>query len=760
LAIQIRGIVQGVGFRPFVFNAAQKFGLTGWVRNEADLVRIEVQGPGDRVEAFCRAVQRDHPPQARIDSFEVSPLDFDPRGTEPFQVRPSSNRGAPGPAIPADLATCAECNQEIRTPGERRRGYAFTNCTACGPRWSIIRQLPYDRPRTSMAPFGMCPDCQREYHDPADRRFHAQPIACPACGPGLQLLDRAGRQVASGDEALKRAAEAVASGSILALKGLGGFQLLADALDAEAVALLRRRKHRPHKPLAVMFPSLDVARRWCRISPEEARSLSSHEAPILLVRRRDDAHATGKTATGIAAGVAPDNPYLGVMLPYTPLHHLLVEAIDRPIVCTSGNLSEEPMAIDVQDALVRLGPIADLFLTHDRAIVRPVDDSVGRIGPHGLQLLRRARGFAPLPIELGFDGPPILAVGGHLKNTVALRLGSQVVVTPHVGDLDSVASVEVHRGVIRDLLQFFDVVPEIVVCDLHPDYASTRHAERLAQEWDVPLVRVAHHHAHVAACAAEHQLDGPVLGFSFDGTGHGTDGTAWGGEMLLCEGARFDRVAHLRRFAIPGSDRAAREPRRSALGVLFAILGKEALPLAEAWFAPTELETLATLLTRSIHAPPTSSLGRLFDAVACLCGLPPAVSFEGQAAMALEFAADRDVSDAYPLALGEEKPAVADWEPMIRAVLDDRKAGRPIATISARFHNALAELAVTVARRQDCRQVALSGGCFQNELLSQRVRTRLLQAGFSVYTHRMVPPGDGGLALGQVAIAAAQVKGR
>jgi len=780
LAIAVRGVIQGVGFRPFVYRAARAEGLTGWVRNEADTVRIEVQGDPARLDRFLQTLRDAHPPQACIDSLETGETACEEGAEQGFQIRGSVGRASPRPTIPADLATCAECLQEIGDPRERRCGYPFTNCTNCGPRWSIIEQLPYDRPWTSMARFTMCPDCRAEYDDPADRRFHAQPIACPRCGPALQLLDVDGSEVAVGQRALEAAAVAVLAGRVVGVKGLGGFQLLVDATDAWAVALLRQRKQRPHRPFALMLPSLEEIGKRCRLSDPEARALVSHEAPILLLHRRAD----GEACKDVVEGVAPGNPYLGVMLPYTPLHHLLMAAIDRPVVCTSGNLSEEPMAISTGDALGRLGTIADVLLTHNRPIVRPVDDSVARVGPDGLQVLRRARGFAPLPIELAVESPTIMAFGGHLKNTVALALGSgrvrgtrptQVVLSPHVGDLDNVLSVEVHRRTVQDLVDFFGVVPEVVACDLHPDYASTREAEALAARWDVPLVRVQHHHAHVAACIAEHRLEGPVLGLAWDGTGYGPDGTVWGGEALICEGADFARAAHLRTFPLPGGDKAVRQPRRSALGLLFEIFGEQAARYAADWFSPSELDTLLSLLTRSVHAPRTSSMGRLFDAVAALCGLPadleghipfPAdgrISFEGQAAMALEFAADQladnvaSRGDAYPLPLSDDVPAVADWEPLLRAVLRDAEAGEPADRMSIRFHNALAELAVAIARRSGCSQVVLSGGCFQNALLTDRVRRRLLESGFSVYTHRRVPPGDGGIALGQIAVAARQV---
>jgi len=767
VAIKAVGVIQGVGFRPFVFNLAGSLGIGGWVLNEADAVRIEAQGTADSLEAFCTRLREHHPPAARIDSIDVNPIECEPDDGGLFVIRDSLREGDPRPTIPADLATCAECQAEIRSEGERRAGYAFTNCTNCGPRWSIIEELPYDRPGTSMARFGMCADCQAEYGDATDRRFHAQPIACPECGPRLELLG--GRRTSERESSLELAAEGVKAGKIVAIKGLGGFQLVVDATNGEAVALLRERKRRPDKPLAVMLSSLEEARRHCHVSAEEAAALGSHQAPIVLLRRRGEGSSLsdrsvgqigpGETAEDIALGVAPGNPYLGVMLPYTPLHHLLMAAVGRPIVCTSGNLSEEPMAIHSDDAVERLSVIAEMFLVHDRAIVRPVDDSVARVGPGGLQVIRRARGFAPAAIELGLTGPTILAVGGHLKNTVALSLGSQAVLSPHVGDLESVLSVDVHRQAVRDLVGFFRAQPEVVACDMHPDYASTRHAERLAAEWNVPLVRVQHHHAHVAACRADNGIEGPLLGFAFDGTGYGPDGTVWGGEVLKCEGADFSRLGHLRAFSLPGGDRAVREPRRSALGLLFELLGSQADEHARVWFAPHELDSLVRMLDSSIRCPRTSSVGRLFDAVACLCGLGTTISFEGQAAMALEYAADWEEKEAYPMILSDTIPAVADWRPMVRAILADRRRGVPTANISARFHNALAEWAVVAAGRGDCRQVALSGGCFQNGLLFDRVRSGLLEAGFTVYTHRTVPPGDGGIALGQLLVAARRMKG-
>jgi len=727
------------------------------VLNEADMVRLEVQGDQGAINDFVESLRNAHPPQAQIDEIAIREVPCEKDNTATFEIRTSADASSPRPTIPADLATCEQCLAEIRDPMERRYRYPFTNCTNCGPRWSIIEQLPYDRPRTSMGGFKMCPDCTKEYENPADRRFHAQPIACPKCGPQLELLDSSGTYIAQGEEAITLAAAMVLEGCVLAMKGLGGFQLVADATSTDAVARLRERKHRPDRPFALMIATLDEARRYCEVSEEEGRMLSSHRAPIVLLRKLTSIAASDlEKIPAIVEGIAPGNPYLGVMLSYTPLHYLLMAAVGRPIVCTSGNLSEDPMAISNDEAIARLGSIADVFLTHNRPIVRPVDDSIVRLGPCGIQVMRRARGFAPLPIHLKIAAPTILAVGGHLKNTVALCLGNSVVVSPHIGDLDNLLSVQVFQHVIEDLVNFFAVKPDVVACDLHPDYASTREAESLADKWGVPLVRVQHHHAHVAAAMAEHALEGPVLGLAWDGTGYSSDGTIWGGEALRCEGAEFTRAAHLRMFSLPGGDKAMHEPRRSALGLLYEILGEEAGRFAAGWFKTDESETLMRMLARRINCPRTSSLGRLFDAIAALCGLSTVISFEGQAAMALEFLADKSEQTAYPIPLhyDENQILIADWEPMLRVILADLVRKLPVGIISARFHNALVELAVEIAQSIKINKIVLSGGCFQNALLTERVYNRLHTAGFSVYPHKETPPGDGGIALGQIYVAA------
>ncbi|KFA92183.1 carbamoyltransferase HypF [Archangium violaceum] len=746
-AITVHGVVQGVGFRPFVHAAATARALAGWVRNRTDGVRIEVEGPAPAVEEFVRVLSREAPPAARLTRVEVS--EVPPRHERAFLILESDPDAPPRPTVPADLATCPECLAEVASPGERRFRYPFTNCTRCGPRWTLIESLPYDRPRTSMKGFALCAACAAEYRDVRDRRFHAQPIACPACGPRVSLLAPDGSRLAEDEAALRSAVETVREGRVLALRGLGGFHLLVDATSSEAVTRLRQRKRRPEKPFAVMFPSLQVLRSVCEVSPEEAAVLTSPAAPILLLRRRQP----GRAEVSVAESVAPGNPWLGAMLPYTPLHGLLLEAAGRPLVCTSGNLSDEPLCIGPEEALARLHEVADCFLMHDRPIVRPVDDSVARMTPEGLQVLRRARGYAPLPLSLP-EAPCLLALGGQLKGTVALCVGEEVVVSQHLGDLGSLEGSRLLARTAEDLLRLLEARPVALACDLHPDYASTRLAERLSGEWGVPLVRVQHHHAHVAACMAEHGLSGPVLGLAWDGAGLGTDGTLWGGEALVVEGAGFLRVAHLRPFSLPGGERALREPRRAALGLLHEVEGAGAVAHLQESFTAREAEVLVTMLERGLQSPRTTSMGRLFDAVAACSGIRMQAGFEGQAAMALEFAAGAGEAEPYPLPLGDGTPAVADWEPLLRELLADRKRGVPSPLMAARFHAALAVLAESIAVRVGLPRVVLSGGCFQNLRLLRDVRARLLARGFGVFSPRQYPPNDGGLSLGQVAVAA------
>jgi hydrogenase maturation protein HypF len=744
LSIQVQGVVQGVGFRPFVFRIAHLHGVSGWVRNRPDGVEIEVQGTRTALDEFVASLRRDHPAPARIERIAMN--ETTELGAEAsFEIAASGSSAETRPSVPADLAICPECAREMDTPGERRHRYPFTNCTYCGPRYSIIEGLPYDRPRTSMKAFPLCADCLREYRDPFDRRFHAQPVACPVCGPHLRLMDGQGVLLAVREAALTGAVDALLSGGILALKGLGGYQLLTDATSIEAIARLRQRKRREEKPFAVMFETLDGIKRNCEVSDAEALLLRSPEAPVLLLKRRLDAT--------VVASVAPHNPNLGAFLPYTPLHRLLLGAVDRPLVCTSGNLSEEPMAIEDADAFERLGGIADLFLIHDRPILRPVDDSVVRLDAHGPSVLRRARGYAPLAHPLPLDAPPILSLGAHQKNTIALLTRGQVVVSQHLGDLHSLQGAQLLERTVEDLLAFFDSRPELLACDLHPDYASTRLAERLAAQWNVPLVRVQHHHAHVAAVMAELGLPGPVLGLAWDGSGFGKDQTLWGGEALRVDGEGFLRIGHLRTFPLPGGDRAVKEPRRSAGGLLWELTGRT--DPVDALYTAAELPLLHSMLERGLNTPRTSSIGRLFDAVSALTGARTVRGFEGQAAMELEFAAQRTTDPAaYPWQFQEGECLVADPALLVQDLLADLRHGVSLAIVAHRFHRALAELALSWARHTGLEDVVLCGGCFQNALLVRLVRERLLGEGFQVHVPVQFPANDGAISLGQAWVAA------
>lgn len=747
LRVAVEGIVQGVGFRPAVFRLAETRGLTGWVRNHPEGVDLEVQGPDEAMAAFLKALREELPPPVRVerlDSREVPEV----AGEVAFEIRDSGMGASARPVVPPDLAICPECVREMATPGDRRHRYPFTNCTYCGPRYTIIEGLPYDRPRTSMKGFPLCPDCEREYRDPRNRRFHAQPVACPTCGPRLRLTGPEGTPRAEGEAALEAAAALLRQGGVLALKGLGGYQLLADAGSEPAVRRLRERKRREEKPFAVMFPDLESLGSACETGEAEGALLASPEAPILLLRRKG-----GGT---VAGSVAPGNPRLGAFLPYTPLHRLLMQAVGGPMVCTSGNLSDEPMAFGDDEARVRLGGLADAFLVHDRPIVRPVDDSVLRLDADGPTFLRRARGYAPLAMPLREGGPSVLALGAHQKATVGLLAGGQVVLSQHLGDLTSVEGADLLARTVEDLLAFFRVRPERLACDLHPEYASTRLAERLASAWGVPLIRVQHHHAHGAACAAEHGLRNPVLALAWDGTGYGTDGTIWGGEALRVEAGAFARMGYLKPFSLPGGEAAVRDPRRSALGLVVATLGPGGVPEPlRVAFEEAELGILQAMLARDLNCPKTSSLGRLFDAVAALSGLRMRPGFEGQAAMELEFSAERTVPDrAFGWAFSGTEALVADPAPLVAELLRDRQVGTAPEILARRFHASLADLALAWARHAGLRDVVLAGGCFQNALLTSLVTSRLQEAGFQVHRHRRFPPNDGSIALGQAAVAA------
>jgi len=727
------------------------------VSNTASGVFVEVEGEEDCVRRFLDCLAREKPPLAIIVSLETRLLD--PVGYDSFEIRASDDGGEKSALVLPDVATCAECLREIFDPDDRRYLYPFTNCTNCGPRFSIIESLPYDRRRTTMKKFDMCKACRREYENPSDRRFHAQPNACPDCGPKLALLDGEGRRLSGRHEALLAAAEAIREERIVAVKGLGGFHLVVNARSEPAVRRLRDRKGREEKPFALMTPTLDDARRISLVGDEEAHLLRSPESPILLLRRQavEKAAAAAGPDAGIAPAVAPENPFLGVMLPNTPLHHILLADLGFPVVATSGNLSNEPICTDESEALRRLAGIADFFLAHDRPIHRHVDDSIVRVIRRREMVMRRARGYAPLPVRLADSVPESIAVGGHLKNAVAVGRGRDVFIGPHIGDLETRESFDAFRRSVESLAALHEIRPRFVACDLHPEYLSTRHGESLGP----PIVRVQHHHAHLLACMAENELSDPVLGVAWDGTGYGTDGTVWGGEFLLPEGPSFRRIAWIRPFPLPGGEAAIREPRRSALGLLHEILGDELarcddLPPLRA-FRPEERRTILGMLAGGVRSPMTTSAGRLFDAVSSLAGIRQTMTFEGQAAMELEFALPPSGgAEAFPLALGDgpEGATIIDWEPMVRAILEAIAESMGRGEIALRFHNTLAAGIVNVAKRVGVERVALTGGCFQNEYLLMETWRRLDKAGFRPYTHQRVPPNDGGIALGQIAALA------
>lgn len=771
LRVVLHGAVQGVGFRPFVYRLAQSMGLPGWVNNSSSGVFIEVEAERSRLGAFLDALQREKPPRAFIQSLEHSYLD--PVGYRTFEIHESDEAGEKTTLVLPDIATCPECLREIFDPSNRRYLYPFTNCTHCGPRYTIIEALPYDRCNTSMKKFQMCARCRHEYEHPENRRFHAQPNACPECGPVLELWDAHGITLARHHAALQQAADAIRDGRIVAVKGIGGFHLVVDARNEEAVQRLRRKKHREEKPFALMYRNLATVQQVCEVSPLEERLLQSPEAPIVLLRKKELVKTNGTNGLP-ARSVAPHNPYLGIMLPYSPLHHILLRELGFPIVATSGNLSDEPICTDEREAVKRLHGIADLFLVHDRPIVRHADDSIVREMGGREMVLRRARGFAPLPVPLpGTDTSErrtALAVGAHLKNSVALQVDSNAFISPHIGDLETFEAYEAFKRVIADLSRLYEKQPTTFVCDLHPDYLSTRYAHLAsggASEIG-SLRQVQHHIAHIASCMADNDLRGNVLGVSWDGTGYGTDGTVWGGEFFLGGADSFTRVATFRSFRLPGGETAIKEPRRTALGVLFEMMGDDAFRRTDiasvAAFSSEELTLIGQMLAKGINSPLTSSVGRLFDAVASLVGLRQYVRHEGQAAMELEFAiGSEEVSDAYPFAVNAfestdavDKPVVVDWQPAIEALLDDMHRNETNSLMAARFHNMLAEAVVAVAARVGEERVVLSGGCFQNKYLTERLIARLQQEGFRPYWHQRVPPNDGGIALGQVYVASAR----
>ncbi len=747
--VQVLGIVQGVGFRPFIFQLAEAHRLYGHVANTASGVDIHVEGAPAQVEAFIGAISTQAPPLAQITS--VASQGAAPGHYTEFQIIPSRQGESRSALISPDVSICTDCLVEMQDPQDRRHGYPFINCTNCGPRYTIIDDVPYDRPNTSMRSFRMCLSCQTEYDNPRDRRFHAQPNACGDCGPQI-MLEGVDAKPLRGAAAVTETARLLQDGQIVAVKGLGGYHLAVDATNNKAVERLRRRKQREEKPLALMAPDLETIRRFALIDTDEAEVLTSPQRPIVLLRKR--------RSNTIAPAVSPRNAWYGVMLPYTPLHYLLLAKGFTALVMTSGNLSEEPIAIANPDARERLAPIADALLTHDREIYLRCDDSIVRKTDGVTRFLRRSRGYVPVPVFLHQRHPSVLACGAELKNTVCILKEDRAFVSQHIGDLENLATYEFFQATIDHLLRVLDVTPEVLACDLHPDYLSTRYAR---ERDDLPLVQVQHHHAHVVSVMAENHLDGPVIGLALDGTGYGLDGTIWGGEVLIAEAGRFDRAAYLTPVPMPGSAAAIKEPWRMAVSYLAHTFDERFYDLDIPFLSTIErrqAEILVTMGQRGLNAPLTSSLGRLFDGIAALVGLRYQVAFEGQAAMELEMAIGPDDAGEYDYGwktVGEGRRI--EVAPIIEGVVADLVQGTPTARISRRFHATLkalfTALCVDIRDQTGLDRVALSGGVFQNAVLSTALARCLEQNGFQVYTQRLVPPNDGGLSLGQALAAAA-----
>lgn len=750
--IKVTGIVQGVGFRPFVYSLATSLQLTGWVRNTSSGVEIEINGTDESVSAFLEELKTHPPALARIDSIEARPVP--PNGYEGFEIRHSQPQ--PGDFLPVspDVCTCPDCLRELFDPSDRRYRYPFINCTNCGPRFTIVTDIPYDRPNTTMAGFPLCDGCRREYEDPLDRRFHAQPVACPRCGPQIRF-EANGQQIAAGEDALQLARQWLREGRILAVKGLGGYHLACDASNPQAVAELRRRKRRSDKAFALMAFDLAAIERQAQVGPSERNLLESIQRPVVLLQR--------KPGSTVAAVVAPGLNTLGFMLPYTPLHFLLLEpepGFPEVLVMTSGNLSEEPIAYQDEDACTRLQTLADGFLLHNRPIHMRVDDSVAEI-VDGDQpyLIRRARGYAPDPVQLSYDLPPVLAAGAELKNTFCLTRGKYAFLSQHIGDLENYETLQSFEEGVRHYQNLFRVQPELIACDLHPDYLASRAAAQRAEQENLPLVKVQHHHAHLAACLADNHYtkSDPVIGLILDGTGLGTDGAVWGGEVLVGGLEGYRRAYHLKYVPLPGGDLAVRKPARMALSHLWAagLPWEEELPPVEA-LCFEERTALRVQLEKKLNTPPTSSMGRLFDAASALISVRQVVNYEGQAAIELEALADPDENGSYPFDIQD---GILDPAPLWEAMLADWRAGESAGTISARFHNAIADALLTICREirsnAGTSTVALSGGVWQNRLLLHKTLERLRADRFTVLYHHRVPANDGGLALGQALIAAA-----
>ncbi|RLJ70787.1 hydrogenase maturation carbamoyltransferase HypF [Hydrogenivirga caldilitoris] len=735
LRIRLNGTVQGVGFRPFVYRIAKELGLKGYVLNDSFGVEIEAEGKKELLDTFLKRLNEEKPPLARIYSQEIEFLE--PLGYTDFEIRESKEEGKKEVLILPDIATCEDCLRELFDPKDRRYLYPFINCTNCGPRFTIIEKLPYDRPNTTMKVFDMCPNCRREYEDPLNRRFHAQPNACPVCGPWVSLYDREGNLIAEREEAIELLLEAIMEGKIVAVKGVGGFHLICDARKEESVRTLRERKRRQEKPFAVMFRDLKQVEEHAEPTELEKGLLISPERPIVLVKKRRE----------LAPSVAPGLSRVGAFLPYSPLHHIILRRLGFPVVATSGNLSDEPIVKDNDEALEKLSQFADIILLHNREIRRRCDDSVVKVIGGIPTPIRRSRGYAPLPVRLPFKLPKkVLAVGGMLKNTFALGMGDRAILSQHIGDVENLTTLEAFEEAVFDLMELYEFEPEVIVCDLHPRYETTRWAEEFSQEKGIPLLKVQHHYAHVLSCMAENSIEGKVLGIAWDGTGYGEDGTLWGGEFLLCDYRSYERAFYFKPFRLIGGEKVVKEPRRVALSILFELFGEEGINIVLerlGEFSEREIINLYRSWERGINSPYSSSVGRLFDGVASLLGIRQVLSYEGQAAMMIEDLYDSGIKDSFPY---EIEGSQINWAPIFLSLLEEENPK----VAASKFINTLVRIALDVARRVGEERVCLSGGVMQNDPLVSKIRELLEENGFKVYTHQRVPPNDGGISLGQV----------
>src|SRR3989339_1289801 len=762
MQISANGVVQGVGFRPYIYNLAAKLSLSGFVQNDSSGVFIDVEGCDSSVDEFLTCLAKSPPPHAIIEDIHYTTLP--PKGYKDFIIEESAIKETNTTMICADISTCPDCLKELFDTMDRRYRYPFINCTNCGPRFTIVKDIPYDRKNTTMSDFRMCHDCSSEYHDPQNRRFHAQPNACPVCGPQLMLLNNEGFTVQTQDP-ISTVCTLLQDRKIVAVKGLGGYHIACDALNSNAVSLLRKRKYREDKPFAVMMDTIDTIKHFCYINAMEEALLLSTKKPIVLLKKKSDCT--------IPHDIAPDNLYLGVMLPYTPLHHIIIKESEVPLVMTSGNVSDEPIAYKDNEALERLKGIADYFLVHDREIYMRCDDSVVKVVEDKEMIIRRSRGYAPFPLRLQYSFPkPILACGAFLKNTFCLARGNHAFLSHHIGDLENTETMNSYETAIEHYKRLFSIEPEVIAYDLHPEYLSTKYA--LAQKDTISKIGVQHHHAHIVSCMAENNINHKVIGVAFDGLGYGDDGNFWGGEFLVADLSGYERAGHLDYVPMPGGEQAIKEPWRMAISYLYHMYGTDIhlLRLFDTQKFMKErndtLEILLKMLSRKINSPLTSSMGRLFDGVASLLDLQHSVNYEGQAAVKLESIVDEHIIEHYPFDINSNVGTrcsvsfIIQWQPVIKKIIEDMHHKTASPTISARFHNSIVDMVVQVCtilrNSKGINDVVLSGGVFQNNFLLSRLIKKLKLKGFTVYSHKKVPCNDGGISLGQAVIADERLK--